>query len=125
MESEIVGIEPVYQYSLATGGYFLIHFNSKGAEPFKLNFVSFLSARVKDSKEFEIFFKKAYSKLTASHAIHDLYDIGFPVDSWVMDYIQRAKNDIGHEQFNRLVSFYNHLKSFNSSPTGSSGDLTI
>jgi hypothetical protein len=55
-----------------------------------------------------------------SHAIHDLYDIGFPVDEWVLKYVDDAKNDIKPDMFNALIQFYNYIKDFGN-PSGSLG----
>ena len=55
-----------------------------------------------------------------SHAIHDLYDIGFPVDEWVLKYVEDAKNDIKPDMFNALIQFYNYIKDFGN-PSGSLG----
>jgi hypothetical protein len=117
-EFEITDIIPFYDYKNVSGGYFKIFYNYDGAETFNLSFVPFLDSRVRQSTELFEYLKKTTKDLTVSHAIYDLYDLGFPVDDWVREYIEGAKESISGNIFNELVKFYNFIKDFNN-PSGS------
>jgi hypothetical protein len=112
LDRKIIKIVPIFDYSRVAGGYFEIHFDTDELDPFKLSFVPFLDHRVrKDDKLFH-YLKDSVGDGTVSHAIYNLYDIGFPVDDWVVEHVDMAKDNVGADLFNALMQFYIHLKSF-------------
>ena len=117
-EYAIKSITPVYDYSKVSGGYFLLTFGSDST-PFKLSFVPFLEQRVREDENLFAYLKKTVKDKTVSDAIFDLYDLGFPVDEWVIDHIEKAKESVTPDMFNALVQFYNFIKDFNNDPSGS------
>ena len=114
LDHKITSIEPVYDFERVGGGYFKIHFGI-GGDPFKLSFVPFLDNRVRQSEDLFNYLKKTSKDLTVSHAIYDLYDLGFPVDEWVHEYIEMVQGSVNGDLFNKLITFYNYIKNFNSS----------
>lgn len=112
LDDKIVNITPIYDYKKVAGGYFEIEFERSSV--FKLSFVPFLDYRVRNDENLFEYLKKTATDLTVSHAIFDLYDMGFPVDEWVRDYIDMAKNSVSADLFNTLINFYTYVKNFNS-----------
>lgn len=108
----ITNIEPIYDFTDVSGGYFEIYFGYKKKDPFKLSFIPFLERRVKLDDKLHDYLKKTVDESkTVSDSIFDLYDIGFPVDSWVKEYIEYARDDIGANSFNAIILFLNALRS--------------
>jgi hypothetical protein len=114
LEHKITRIEPVYDFDNVAGGYFKLYFGMSN-DPFKLSFVPFLDYHIRKNEELFNYLKKTSKDLTVSHAIYDLYDIGFPLDEWVDEYIDMARSSIKADLFNKLITFYNYIKDFNSS----------
>lgn len=120
VDYQVTRIDPVYDFDKVSGGYFLLYFGMDDKKPFKLSFVPFLDAKIREDEKLFAYLKGTTKDLTVSHAIHDLYDIGFPVDEWVLKYVDDAKNDIKPDMFNALIQFYNYIKDFGN-PSGSLG----
>ena len=86
-------ITPVYDYEDNPGkGCFEISTEYNGETAFRIRFGAFMDWRLDvDRKENDgklfMFLMNGYHDKTVSHAIWDLYDLGFPVDNWVKDYI--------------------------------------
>lgn len=118
---EITSIEPIYEYDRVGGGYFNVQFG-QDTEPFKLSFAPFLDYRARNDKALFEYLKKNSDGKTISHAIFDLYDMGFPVDDWVREYIDMAKDSLDPRMFHALLQFYYFLKNFGAS-SGSLDDL--
>ena len=119
---KITKIEPVYDFEKVAGGYFEVYFDYDTKDPFKLSFVPFLDHQIRHNTELFEYLKKTSKDLTVSHAICDLYDLGVPIDDWVKDYVEIAKNATSAGLFNALVQFYMHIKNFNTSGSADSGD---
>lgn len=118
LDNIITKITPVYEFDNVAGGYFEVCFGIDKAA-FKLSFAMFLDYRVRQDKELFEFLKKAAYDKTCSYAIHELYDIGFPVDEWVQDYFEMAKNSISVELFHCMMQMYYYLKKFDTNSSGS------
>jgi hypothetical protein len=119
LEFTISSITPVYDFTKVSGGHFLLKFGLDDTNPFKLSFVPFLEQKIREDEKLFAYLKDTVKDKTVSDAIYDLYDIGFPVDEWVMKYVDDAKNSITPDMFNALIQFYNFIKDFNDSPSGS------
>lgn len=119
VDLKIIKVVPVYDYKNVAGGYFEVHFGSDKLSFIKLSFLPFLSDKVGKDKELFEYLKKAALDTTCSHAIFNLYDIGFPVDEWVHEYVERVKGNVSADLFNTLIQFYLHLKQFGNESTGS------
>ena len=119
-ETKLTTINPVYDFSKVSGGYFELHFGYNDSEPFKLSFVPFLDRRLQDDEKLFDYIKSTANDKTVSHAIEDLYSLGFPVDDWDREYVEYAKDSVSAELFNSLIMFFNEIKSFGSA-TGSFG----
>lgn len=86
--NKLYGIDPVYDYinkKSQTSGHFSVHVDKDNS--FNVKFSSVLGHRVKTDDGLFAFLTNKYKDSTLSHAVSDLYDIGFPVDEWVKDYI--------------------------------------
>jgi hypothetical protein len=116
LDAEITKIEPIYDFKKVANGHFLVYFGFDDEAPLKLSFAPFLDHLIKKDKKLFDYLKNSVigdnDGLTVSHAICDLYEIGFPVDQWVKDYIEMAKNNINPALFNALLEFYTYLKNF-------------
>lgn len=110
-------IVPVYDFKNLTGGHFEIHTDGESDLPYLISFVPFLARRVAEDRKLFEYLKKTTKGLTVSHAIHDLYDIGFPVDAWIVDYY-KVTGGTNDDMFNVLMQFYQYIKTFGE-PTGS------
>ena len=113
---KVLMVEPKYDFDKTTGGYFEVYFDLDDM-PFKLSFVPFLDHFLRKNDDLFKYLKKTSKDLTISHAIYDLYDIGFPIDEWVKEYIEVVKGNVSADLFNILIEFYNMIKNFN--PSGS------
>ena len=116
---KIVNIEPTFNYEKVSGGYFEITFDKVKDSPFRLSFVPFLDYRLNQDKELYDFIKARFSEKTVSHAIWDLYDMGFPVDEWVEDYIKVSAGNIDIVLYHQLLQLYQYVKGFGGEPSGS------
>jgi hypothetical protein len=114
-DMKITNVEPVYDFKKVAGGHFNVYFGEDDDSPFTLGFIPLLDARVKQDDNLFDYLKKTKKDLTASHAIQDLYDIGFPVDEWVKEYFEEARENVDPVLFDALVRFYTYVKYFNSS----------
>lgn len=115
---KIARIEPVYEYDFVAGGYFALYIGDNDSEPFKLSFAPFLNDRIEKDKALFEYLEKKSKDSTISHAIYDLYDIGFPVDEWVQEYLDDVKSKVDPKLLQALFTFYNYIKKFGD-PSGS------
>ena len=121
-EDNITRINPVYDFDKVACGYFEIYVDYDTKDPFKLSFVPFLDHQIRNNSELFDYLKKTSKDLTVSHAIYDLYDIGVPIEDWVREYVEIAKNATSAGLFNALIQFYLHIKNFNSSGSADNKD---
>lgn len=118
---KVIRVEPQYDFKNVAGGHFEVYFDVND-DPFKLSFVPFLDHHVRKNDDLFKYLKKTSKDLTVSHAIYDLYDIGFPIDEWVKDYVEVAKENVTADLFNILIKFYNMIKNFNPSGSADQND---
>tara|TARA_S200002703_G_scaffold11561_1_gene10515 strand:- start:1243 stop:1650 length:408 start_codon:yes stop_codon:yes gene_type:complete len=110
---DITQIKPSYDFKDQGNGRFEIYVDNEMA--FTVRFGAFMDARLQiDRKESEgrlfMFLMNNYSKKTISHAIADLYDMGFPVDDWVTDYILHLINK--SSKYSAMLRMLSMLKNF-------------
>lgn len=111
--NDITRIEPSYDFKDQGKGKFEIYVDNEMA--FTIRFGAFMDSRLQiDRKESEgrlfMFLMNNYSNKTVSHAIADLYDMGFSVDDWVREYIEDLiKRSSKHSAMLRMLSM---LKNF-------------
>lgn len=115
LEFELTRIVPCYDYGRVSGGHFNLHFGVEKELFYTLPFSGFLESRLREDDALFEYIKTRHGDKTISHAIWDLYDLGFPVEQWVKDYIHRAKEDVDPRMFNALLSFYKYIKNFGQS----------
>lgn len=110
---DITKIEASYDYEDRGKGRFEVYVDSEMA--FTIRFGAFMDHRLQiDRKDNEgklfTFLMNNYSKKTISHAIHDLYDMGFDIDTWVTEYITHL---ISHSsKYSAMLRMLSMLKSF-------------
>lgn len=103
-EYDITSIEPVYDFENAGGGYFNVYFLNLSDEPFKLSFVSFLDYVLEeDDNMFQYVCKQNFD--TASHAIQDLYDLGYFMQESVKACMDDIKGSIDQELLKKMFDF--------------------
>ena len=113
---DIKQINPVYDYDKVSGGYFEVYYDDtlrSDYKPFQLSFVSLLDHNVRNNANLFQYLKKTVTDTTTvSHAIYDLYDIGFPIDEWVADYMKILQASGDHQTLNTLTQLLNYIKDF-------------
>jgi len=109
----ITDIKPKYDFDEIGNGKFEIFIN--GDMTFTIRFGAFLDYqlnidREQNNGELFMFLMNRYSDKTVSHAIYDLYDIGFPVDTWLINYIDHLANR--STKYNAMLRMLSMLKNF-------------
>ena len=56
------------------------------------------------------FISNNFKELTLSHAVADLYDLGFPVDEWVINYISHLNKE--RKSYSAMLSLLAALQDF-------------
>lgn len=110
-------VTPIYDFKTVSGGHFEICVDNEIDLPHLVGFVPLLASKVVEDKNLFDYLKKTNDGLTVSHAIYDLYDIGFPVSDWVIQY-HKVNGSANSDMFKVLLQFYNFIKTFGE-PTGS------
>lgn len=114
---EVTGVEPVFDFKNAGNGYFYIHFDKMTNHPFKLSFISFVEHLItKDEKLLSYLSGKKFN--TTSHAVEDLYDIGYPVVKEVEAYMDNLKQSIDPLFLEKMYKLLTYLKGFNDENKG-------
>ena len=110
-------ITPIYDYENNPGkGCFEIATDFDGETAFRVRYGAFMDHKLEidrkeNNGELFMFLMNRYHDKTVSHAIYDLYDLGFPVDDWVKDYVDYLLNK-KESKVSAMLSFLHALKSF-------------
>lgn len=112
LDFKLTKVKPCYDYEKVGGGHFKLYFGTDTEMFYTLSFVPFLDDRLKQDDNLFEYIKNHHKDKTVSHAIYDLYDMGFPVDQWVEQYIEKARVDVNPKLFNAMLNFYKYLKNF-------------
>ena len=112
--SDITSIEPEYDFegkTSMTKGHWRVKLGTGGDGQFVLKFTQVMNHRLNQDSNLFNFMMSRYQDKTLSHAVAELYDIGFPVDEWVRDYITHVldKND----KFAAMIHIISTLSKFN------------
>tara|TARA_R110000803_G_scaffold210248_1_gene281570 strand:+ start:832 stop:1254 length:423 start_codon:yes stop_codon:yes gene_type:complete len=110
---DITEIEPEYDFKKVGEGKFQIHIDHDVA--FTIRMGAFMDWQLKrDQKENDgqlfMFMMNGYSDKTVSHVVYDLYDIGFPVDDWIKDYIDHLTSHSA--RYANMLQLLDTLKRF-------------
>lgn len=120
LEHKLTKIEPHYDFTKVGGGHFKLQFGQQDGQMFyTLGFVEFLEERLQHDTQLFDYIEAHHKQNTVSDAIKDLYELGAPIDQWVTDYIETARQDVNPTLFNALIDFYNQLIRVESSGSGS------
>ena len=121
---DITGIEPEYSFEKHSEGKFQIQINHDVA--FTIRMGAFMDWQLKrDQKENNgqlfMFMMNGYSDKTVSHCVYDLYDIGFPVDDWIKDYIDHLTSHSA--RYANMLHLLETLKRFGKDKDDDEDDL--
>ena len=110
----ITGIVPVYDFDnkneLAVG-HFDIQIGFEQSKSFSIKFTSVINNRAKNDANLFSFLMDNYKNKSLSLAVSDLYDIGFPVDEWVLEYLEHVLGK--NSNFATMLAIMATLKKFN------------
>jgi len=107
----ITHIKTHYDYDKVGGGCFEVFLGVGKDDPsFNLKMSSLMERRMKTDEDLFMFVMNNYHKKTISHAIYDLYDMGFPIDDWIKEHIEHLIKT--NKQFISLMSLFTSLKNF-------------
>tara|TARA_R110000803_G_scaffold48532_5_gene100843 strand:+ start:16222 stop:16614 length:393 start_codon:yes stop_codon:yes gene_type:complete len=112
--STISEVEPKYDLKSIAGGYFRIHTNTSGLV-FNMSMSNVINHKLEQEEKegvvdlFE-FIANNFKELTISHAVADLYDLGFPVDEWVINYISHLNKE--RKNYSAMLSLLAALQDF-------------
>jgi len=111
---KIRSISPTYTSSSNTrvDGHFTVKVGTSddSSNTLKLPFKVILNHKIQNDTGLFDFLTKGYSDKNLSKAVADLYDIGFPVDDWVKEYIVHTLDNT--PRYVALLSLINFLKKF-------------
>lgn len=107
---DITQVTPRYNFDKVGGGSFTIQLGSDDEHSFNIKMAAFVEDRMRDDGDLFMYMMNNYRDQTISHAIQDLYDIGFPIDEWVKDYI--AKLTHKSDKFLAMMSLLDSLRRF-------------
>ena len=110
---DITDIKPKYDFNQTGNGKFEIFVN--GDMTFTIHFGTFMDYqlnvdREQNNGELFVFLMNRYSDKTVSHVIYDLYDIGFPVDTWLIKYIDDLASH--STKYGAMLRMLSMLKTF-------------
>jgi len=124
--SDITSIEPEYDFGskqekCSTKGHWIVKIGISGDGQFALQFTQVINHRLNKDDNLFNFMKTRYADKSLSHAVRDLYDIGFPVDEWVKEFITHVldKND----KFAAMLHIISTLRKFNEDSSDEDGPL--
>jgi hypothetical protein len=110
--SDITSIEPEYYFEeKTTKGHWRVKLGTSGDGQFALLFTQVINHKLNQDDNLFEFIKSKYQDKSLSHAVADLYDIGFPVDDWVKEYIQYVLDKDG--KFAAMLHIISTLRKFN------------
>jgi len=112
---DITSIVPEYDFTEVGEGRFRVELGYNKDAAFTIRFGAFMDHRLKEdqkqtSGDLFMFMMNNYSDKTISHAIYDLYDIGFPVNEWVVDYIKYITSQSG--KYGAMINLLSTLRNF-------------
>lgn len=111
----ISSINPEYDFSQTGGGKFVVEMSADGSVSFTIRFGAVVDYQLELDKahnngELFMFLMNNYSDKTISHALRDLYDIGFPIEEWVVNYIQHITSK--SDRYISMLQLLTTLRSF-------------
>ena len=108
---DITHVNPVYDYDKVGGGHFEVFLGVGEDDPsFNMKFSSLMEKRMAKDEDLFMFVMNNYHKKTISHAIYDLYDMGFPIDEWLNEHIIYLTTT--NKQFTSLMTLFTSLRNF-------------
>ncbi len=121
---DITQIEPHYDFDDRGKGRFEIYVENEMA--FTIRFGAFMDHRLQLDREDNegrlfTFLMNNYSKKTISHAIRDLYEIGFDIDDWVKEYITNLMSR--SSKYSAMLRMLSMLKNFGNDEDSYDDDL--
>lgn len=114
----ITSIEPDYRFESPLGGSFKVSFSGTNV-PYWLSYERFTYWLLQKDEKLLSYVKNNFADKSLSHVIQDLYDIGYPVNDGVTEYVEWVKSTVDVDMLNKLITLYEHIANFN---TGSRGN---
>lgn len=111
----ITSITPRYDFDNPAGGRFVVRVDDLDELSFSIamsnaiNYKLEVEEREGESNLFD-FISKNFKDQTLSHAVEDLYDLGFPVQQWVIDYISYLNTK--RKDYSAMLSLLAALQNF-------------
>ena len=110
----IASIKPKYDYDAFVGGHFVVNTNLYELS-FNVSMSNVINYKLEREESEDItalfdFIANNFKDLTISHAVTDLYDLGFPVDEWVIDYISYLNTK--RKDYSAMLSLLAALQDF-------------
>ena len=110
----IASIKPKYDFDGVVGGHFVVNTNLYELS-FNVSMSNVINYKLEKEKREGItalfdFIANNFKDFTISHAVTDLYDLGFPVDEWVIDYISYLNTK--RRDYSTMLSLLAALHSF-------------
>jgi|TARA_R110000744_G_scaffold114347_1_gene213833 hypothetical protein len=110
----IASIKPKYDYDGVVGGHFVVNTNLYELS-FNVSMSNVINHKLEKEESEDItalfdFIANNFKDLTISHAVTDLYDLGFPVDEWVIDYISYLNTK--RKDYSAMLSLLAALQDF-------------
>ena len=109
----IVNIEPEYRFDDSLNGSFKITFYGTNT-PYWLSYQRFLHWLLRNDDKLLLYVNKNFTDKTMSHVVQDLYEIGYPVENSVKEYMNWVESSIDTEMLSRLMLFFDYIKNFNT-----------
>ena len=110
----IVSIKPKYDFDGVVRGHFVVNTNLYELS-FNVSMSNVINYKLEKEEREDVtalfdFIANNFKDLTISHAVTDLYDLGFPVDEWVIDYISYLNTK--RKDYSAMLSLLAALQDF-------------
>jgi hypothetical protein len=110
----IASIKPKYDFDNVVGGHFVVNTNLYELS-FNVSMSNVINYKLEKEEREDVtalfdFIANNFKDLTISHAVADLYDLGFPVDEWVIDYISYLNTK--RKDYSAMLSLLAALQDF-------------
>lgn len=109
----ITNIEPEYRFDDSLSGSFKITFYGT-TTPYWLSYQRFLHWLLRNDIQLQLYVSKNFTDMTMSHVVQDLYEIGYPVENSVREYMNWVESSIDAELITKLMFFFDYMKHFNT-----------
>lgn len=112
----ITSITPRYDFDNPAGGRFVVKVGDLDELSFSIAMSNAINYKLEEEEREGVsnlfdFISNNFQDQTLSHAVEDLYDLGFPVQQWVVDYISYLNTK--RKDYSAMLSLLAALQNFN------------